>query len=227
MARFSARQCARTPCSRGATRSRWTGWRCRVAHAALPARGAPPRLRRQIRARSDGARRDHAGWRSARPARIRPAPRLPPFVEYPRVYPAVINPAAGQQTTIGVYYAQPVTRTLDILRLHDDQPRVDPIRTLRPNESKPQGWELLTWDGRTEDGTLAPPGRYAAHVRAFWPSGVGSPADGLSWVFVVPSTRDPATASTSTPISSWSRSCASAFRRAHHFGLGSEVLAGG
>jgi len=114
-------------------------------------------------------------------------PRLPPYVEYPRVYPASFNPSAGQRTTVGVYYCQPCIRTLDILRLYDDHPAVDLIRTLSPYTGKPQGYEFVTWDGRADDGSLAPAGRYAAHVRAFQPSADGRPTDGMAWISVLAS----------------------------------------
>lgn len=114
-------------------------------------------------------------------------PPLPPYVEYPRVNPAVFDPSAGQRTTIRIYYGQPCIRTLDILRLYDDRPAVDSIVTLSPYMLKRKGYELVAWDGRAEDGSLAPPGRYAAHVRAVR-STDGRPTDGLAWVVVRSST---------------------------------------
>jgi uncharacterized protein (DUF362 family) len=112
-------------------------------------------------------------------------PRLPPFVEYPSVWPAAFIPSAGQATTVRIYYAQPCIRTVDILGLHEDHPAVDLVRTLRPYETRGQGWDALAWDGRTNDGTLVPAGRYAAHVRAFQPTADGRPMDGMAWTWVV------------------------------------------
>jgi uncharacterized protein (DUF362 family) len=116
-------------------------------------------------------------------------PPLPPFVEFPRVQPASFTPAADRKATVGVYYAQPCRRRLEILRLSDENPSVDLVRTLDAYAIKPQGFEFLQWDGRTEDGTLAPPGRYAAHLRAYRASGYGRPTDGVGWVSVVDSQR--------------------------------------
>jgi uncharacterized protein (DUF362 family) len=111
-------------------------------------------------------------------------PKLPPYVEYPRVSPASFRPSAGQKTNVGIYYYQQCIRVVDILRLFDDRPAVELIKTLKPYGSRAQGSEFLVWDGRAEDGTLAPPGRYAAHVRAFQPTADGRPMDGIAWVTV-------------------------------------------
>jgi len=113
-------------------------------------------------------------------------PRLPPYVEYPRVSPATFKPSSGQKTTVGVYYVQACIRTLDILRLYEDRPVVDLIRTLKPYDNRAPGYEFITWDGRADDGTLAPPGRYAAHFRAFQPTAEGRPMDGMAWLSVAP-----------------------------------------
>src|SRR5262245_5537561 len=111
-------------------------------------------------------------------------PIIPPFVEYPRVSPAVFNPSAGQRTTVGVYCAQPCRRVIEILRLYDDRPAVDTIRTLAPWGSRNTGSEFIAWDGRAEDGALVPPGRYAAHVRAVQAAVDSRPMDGLSWIWI-------------------------------------------
>jgi len=112
-------------------------------------------------------------------------PRLPPYVEYPRVSPAAFHPAAGEKTTVGVYYAQTCIRALDVLSVHDDRAAVDLVRTLKAYGTRAPGYEFIAWDGRGDDGTLAPPGLYAAHVRAFQPTGDGRPMDGMAWVTVV------------------------------------------
>jgi len=99
--------------------------------------------------------------------------------------PAAFHPAAGEKTTVGVYYAQTCIRALDVLSVHDDRAAVDLVRTLKAYGTRAPGYEFIAWDGRGDDGTLAPPGRYAAHVRAFQPTGDGRPMDGMAWVTVV------------------------------------------
>jgi hypothetical protein len=112
-------------------------------------------------------------------------PRLPPFVEYPSVSPVAFSPSSGESATVRIYYRDPCLRTVDVLRLYEDRPGVDLVRTLRPWESRASGWDVLAWDGRADDGSLAPPGRYAAHVRAFQPTADGRPMDGMGWVWVL------------------------------------------
>jgi uncharacterized protein (DUF362 family) len=114
-------------------------------------------------------------------------PPLPPTVEFPRVLTPAFTPVAGALASAVIWYAQTCLRTVDILRLRDDQPAVDVIKTLRPNAVRSAGFEMVTWNGRGSDGLVVEPGRYAVHVRAFEPGGRGRATDGVGWVQVLAS----------------------------------------
>jgi uncharacterized protein (DUF362 family) len=114
-------------------------------------------------------------------------PPLPPTVEYPRVLTPAFTPTAGATASAVVWYAQTCVRTVDVLRLREDQPTVEVIKTLRPNALRSPGLELVTWNGRGNDGGVVEPGRYAVHVRALMPAGSRRPTDGVGWVQVLAS----------------------------------------
>ena len=120
----------------------------------------------------------------ALPRRPLQMPTLPPFVEYPKVFPASFNPSRGQKTVVAPWYSEPSLRRLEIRRLADDVPDVQVIRTLRPWAVRGVGYEIATWDGRADDGSLAAPGLYAAHVRAYHTNAEGRPLDGIGWIAV-------------------------------------------
>jgi hypothetical protein len=120
----------------------------------------------------------------ALPRRPLQMPTLPPFVEYPRVFPAAFTPSRGQKTVVAPWYSEPSLRRLEIRRLADDVPDVQVIRTLRPWAVREVGYEIATWDGRADDGSLAAPGLYAAHVRAYHANADGRPLDGIGWIAV-------------------------------------------
>lgn len=111
-------------------------------------------------------------------------PPISPVLEYPRVSPATISPGAGQSASVLLWYADVVVRTLDVLRLSDETPDVQVLRTLVPYAQRAAGFETLTWDGRGDDGALVPPGRYAVHVRAYSMRARVRHADGVGWVTV-------------------------------------------
>ena len=109
---------------------------------------------------------------------------LAPVLEYPRVVPGSFNPGSGQRTSALVWYAERCVRALDVLRLHDDRPDADLVRALVSYDYREPGWEVVGWDGRDADGALAPPGRYAVHVRAFSTRSQVRHADAVGWVTV-------------------------------------------
>jgi uncharacterized protein (DUF362 family) len=111
-------------------------------------------------------------------------PPISPVLEYPRVSPAAISPSAGQGADVLLWYADPVVRSLDVLRLSDETPDVQVLRTLVPYAQRAAGFETLTWDGRGDDGSIVPPGRYAVHVRAYSTRAKVRHADAVGWVTV-------------------------------------------
>jgi uncharacterized protein (DUF362 family) len=110
---------------------------------------------------------------------------LAPILEYPRVSPSTIAPRAGQEATALTWYAERCVRLLEVVRLHDDRPDVEAVRALAPLDYRGPGWELTTWDGRDDGGSVAPPGRYAVHVRAFSTRFRLRHVDGVGWVTVI------------------------------------------
>jgi len=111
-----------------------------------------------------------------------------PIVEYPRPFPEVFDPAAGQTTCLVGWYGEPCDRTVRVLRAYDDDPAVSTVRELAPTATRDPGFELLRWDGRADDGSLVAPGRYAVHVTAGpvngSPGGLPPPAYAVGWVEV-------------------------------------------
>jgi uncharacterized protein (DUF362 family) len=118
-------------------------------------------------------------------------PPISPVLEYPRVSPATISPAAPQSASILLWYAATVVRTLDVLRLSDETPDVQVVRTLVPYSPRAAGFETLAWDGRGDDGAIVPAGRYAIHVRAYSTRARVRHADAVGWVTVLdPAARE-------------------------------------
>jgi hypothetical protein len=110
-----------------------------------------------------------------------------PIIEYPRPFPEVFDPAAGQSTCLVGWYGEPCIRTVRVLRAYDDDPSVSTVRALAPTATRDPGFELLRWDGRADDGSLVAPGRYAVHVTAGPVNGQGGlppPAYAVGWVEV-------------------------------------------
>ena len=112
-------------------------------------------------------------------------PAVAPILEYPRVFPAVFSPAQGDSIGIRTWYLDTVVREIDVLELSDDSPDVRLVRNIAPLAGRWPGNETVSWDGRSDDGLLVPPGRYAVHVRAFNPRARTRHADGVGWVTVI------------------------------------------
>jgi uncharacterized protein (DUF362 family) len=109
---------------------------------------------------------------------------LSPLMEFPHASPAAFNPLLGGSTTAVTWYAERCVRTIDVLRLYEDTPAADVVRTLAPYAYYGPGFDVVTWDGRDRDGLIVPPGRYAIHVRAFSTRVRAFPTDGVCWVTV-------------------------------------------
>jgi len=118
------------------------------------------------------------------PRPFRWPPGLPPLLAYPRLYPKVFAPRAGQKVRI-IYrlYPFPCFRRVNIWRTRETSPELDHIRVLREWESRPPGDEVLTWDGRDDSGAIVPSGIYCANVEAeYRDSGTSVHASGWVWV---------------------------------------------
>jgi uncharacterized protein (DUF362 family) len=113
-------------------------------------------------------------------------PQIPPNFDPPVPSPASFSPGSGQATSIQInYYTSVCTRTVNILQISDTSPATATlIQTLLPSSTRTAGVETVQWDGRAQDGTIAPPGRYGIHVRAQNLSGNLAFADATSWVTV-------------------------------------------
>jgi hypothetical protein len=115
------------------------------------------------------------------------SPVSPP-IEPPRTFPAAFDPAAGAESCLVGWYAEPVDRAVQVVQAHDHDPTVTVVRDLAPTATRDPGFELLRWDGRADDGSLVAPGRYAIHVTA---DAVGAvnflppPAYAVSWLDVI------------------------------------------
>jgi hypothetical protein len=113
-------------------------------------------------------------------------PTIPPVIEYPRVVPATISLSAGQTAAIYLWYNQKCNRTVEIVRLSDTSTQVDTIRTLIPYGMRQAGTEQTSWGGVDNNGSPVPPGRYAAHVRAYSLITNVRHADAVTWTNVNP-----------------------------------------
>jgi uncharacterized protein (DUF362 family) len=114
---------------------------------------------------------------------LRP-PRLPVNVDPARVTKQTFAPGAGQSAAIQVRYYDSCDRQVAILRVADDQVEPTLIRSLASLGRRAAGVEDLSWDGRTDAGALAAPGRYAVHVRALRIDRLSRASDTTSWVTV-------------------------------------------
>jgi uncharacterized protein (DUF362 family) len=100
---------------------------------------------------------------------------LAPILEYPQVVPFAFAPRFGQQTSITYSLNSPCQTRIEVVRTSELSPEETLIRTLRDWASLPAGVETLMWDGRDDDGQMAPPGRYTARVQARY-SNIGTVA---------------------------------------------------
>ena len=113
-------------------------------------------------------------------------PVVSPVIEYPRVWPAAIRPAAGQRAAIAQWYGESCRRRIQVVRLYDEDPRMDVVRTILPESTVAAGTEWTSWDGRDDAGVVAAPGRYAVHLRAFSTRGTVRHSNAVTWVTVNP-----------------------------------------
>jgi uncharacterized protein (DUF362 family) len=119
------------------------------------------------------------------PSRAFAMPAASPVVEYPRVSPSSFTPVADPPVSITVWYGEPVARTLTVQRLSDENPTdVQVVRTLAPLATHAAGFETIAWDGTTDAGGLAAPGRYAVHVEGYSLRAQVRHSDGVGWVTV-------------------------------------------
>jgi hypothetical protein len=97
---------------------------------------------------------------------------------------SIFSPGAGQSVFIRNMYYQTCDREVTIQRLSDETTAAELIRTVAPLATRAATVETLSWDGRRDDGSLAPPGLYAVHVRCQRPDRLVRSADATTWVTV-------------------------------------------
>jgi uncharacterized protein (DUF362 family) len=112
-------------------------------------------------------------------------PPTPPSYDPPRLSVSQFSPGNGQSVTGSIRYYQPCYRTVRILKLNDQDTTVEVIRTLASQQYRAPGSEDVVWDGRKDDTTIAPPGRYAFHVSAKEVMMIIRHGDALSWINVL------------------------------------------
>jgi len=112
-------------------------------------------------------------------------PTIPPSIDAPVVSSAPFKPGGGSLLTIHNKYYDQCFRIVQIQLLSDENPTVEVVRTVAPVAFHSAGTEDMTWDGYTDGGTPATPGRYAVHVRAVRTDVHTRPADATSWVNVI------------------------------------------
>jgi uncharacterized protein (DUF362 family) len=109
-------------------------------------------------------------------------PLTPPSFDPPRLSAAAFSPGTGGSVSVVMNYPQKCYRTVQILKLDDQNPTVEVVRTIAPGDYRAAGAETLVWDGRRDDTTLAAPGKYAVHASAYELTFRTRHADALSWV---------------------------------------------
>lgn len=112
-------------------------------------------------------------------------PVVSPPIEYPRLVPSAIRAIGGQRIGIAQWYGEPCARRIQIVRLFDENPSIEVVRTVADVGYVPVGTEWAFWDGRDSAGALVPPGQYAVHVRAFSLRGARH-SNASTWVTVTP-----------------------------------------
>ena len=111
-------------------------------------------------------------------------PQTAPVVDPPFIFPKMFQPDTGAQANIVHRYSEDCWRRVEVVRLSDDVADVERVRSLAPYGHKAAGLDYLIWDGRDDEGSLVPPGRYAIHITAFSLTAEVRPSDAISWVTV-------------------------------------------
>lgn len=114
---------------------------------------------------------------------VRPA-RLPVDLEPTRVVNPVFTPGSGQSASIQARFNEACDRTITIQRLSDVPNTIEVVRTLVARARRDAGVDLISWDGRDDNGSVVAAGRYAVHSKAERPDGLTRASDATSWVTV-------------------------------------------
>jgi uncharacterized protein (DUF362 family) len=112
-------------------------------------------------------------------------PSMPPALDIPVVVPSSFTPRLGQTCSVRFWYGEPISRQILVVRFYDTTVNFDLIRTVKPQAAQAAGFEIVSWDGRADDGSLAPPGRYAFYVRAAANRPEMYTASAVGWVSVL------------------------------------------
>ena len=112
-------------------------------------------------------------------------PLTPPNFEPPLLSSPTLNPSLGDEVSVSTTFHQQCFRLIEVVRVSDESPEVDRLRTLQPLSFQGVGTHVSSWDGRAEDETIVPPGRYAIRVSTRRLDFQSSPGAATSWVTVV------------------------------------------
>ncbi len=87
-----------------------------------------------------------------------------PVVSYPTAHPLLFVPSAGETTSLEFSLVEQGFVKVEIVLTSETNSALTVVRVLRDWTARPAGPDVLTWDGRNEEGTLVPPGRYGIRV---------------------------------------------------------------
>jgi uncharacterized protein (DUF362 family) len=119
----------------------------------------------------------YAAWRGLGPASLTDVevrgsfksraflqPVIPPIVWLPWSYPS--SPGVGQQSYIGYRLSEAAETCVEIVRVRDQYPVIEPVRMLSDWTVRAAGQLVFVWDGRDTAGAAVPAGTYAIRARA-------------------------------------------------------------
>lgn len=124
-----------------------------VTYAAL--RGLGPRALSEVVVQGDAV--------TPRPFAL---PPTPPLITYPTAFPLLFAPSKGQRTTVGFLLERPAPTRISIIQVSEVSTEVIHVRQLQDWSVRRAGVNLITWNGRNDDGAQVSPGLYKVQVEA-------------------------------------------------------------
>ena len=119
------------------------------------------------------------------PTREFDLPYVPPVVYVPQIIPRIFSPNSGQSIDITYWIDRDSSARVEVVRTSDIRPwRESHVRTLHDWAEVLTGDQVLTWDGRDDNGNIVPPGRYTVRVRAHAPRWTPRDSYAVNWVTV-------------------------------------------